>query len=148
MIFFPVLLLIFIAVPIAEIWLIIQVGHVIGVLNTIGLLILDSLLGTWLFKTEGVKAWTRLTEAVAAGRMPTKELVDGALVVLGGALLIAPGFITDVLGLLCVLPFTRPVVRGLMMHRAAKVTNRNATRTGGVHVIDVRDHPPHDEYLS
>lgn len=144
MIFFPVLLLLLIGIPVIEIWLIVQVGSYLGWLNTVGLLLLGTIIGTWLFKTEGVKAWTRLTEAIAAGRMPTKELVDGALIVLGGALLVAPGFLTDVLGLLCVLPFTRPVVRGLMMHRAAKVTSRNATRTGGIRVVDVRDHPPHD----
>lgn len=143
MIVAPILLALFIIIPIAEIWLIIQVGHSIGALNTVGLLILDSLLGTWLFKTEGTKAWTRLNEALAAGRMPTKELVDGALIVLGGALLVTPGFFTDVLGLLCVLPFTRPGVRALIMRRALRITTRNASRAGGVRVIDVRDHP-HD----
>ena len=142
MIFFPILLLVFIGIPIAEIWLLVKVGGSLGWLNTLGLLILDSLLGTWLVKTEGVKAWTRLNEALGAGRMPTKELVDGALIVLGGALLITPGFITDALGLLCVLPFTRPFVRRLMMRRAVTVTDRKARDLGGVRVVEVKDHPP------
>ena len=136
MILLPLLVL-FVGVPIVEIWLILQVGHAIGGLNTVLLLIADSIIGSWLVRREGMKAWSRLREAINAGRMPTKELVDGALVVVGGALLITPGFLSDALGLLCVLPFTRPGVRSLLMRRAAT----RATRHGGVRVVDVKDHP-------
>lgn len=139
----PLLFLVFLAVPIIEIYLIIQVGHAVGALNTVLILIADSILGSWLVKREGFKAWTRLREAIAAGRMPTKELADGVLVVIGGALLITPGFMSDILGLICVLPFTRPAIRGVFMRRAAARAARGA---GGVRIVDMRDHQdPSDE---
>ena len=102
----------FIVVPVVEIWLIVQVGHAIGVIPTIMLLLLDGLLGSWLVRREGRRAWDALRTATSAGRVPTREAADGALVLIGGAFLLAPGFLTDVIGLICVLPFTRPLVRG------------------------------------
>ncbi|MCW2501274.1 MAG: FxsA family protein [Frankiales bacterium] len=105
------LLLLFIVVPAIEIYVLIQVGQVIGVLPTIALLLVDAVLGTWLFKREGRKAWRALNEAVAAHRVPAKEVADGALVVLGGAFLLTPGFVTDVVGVLCLLPPTRALLR-------------------------------------
>ena len=111
----PLLLLVlFLVVPIAEIYVIVQVGQAIGVLPTIVLLVLDGVIGTWLFRREGRKAWRALHEAVAAHRVPAKEVADGALVVVGGAFLLAPGFITDVVGLACVLPPSRAALRGLL----------------------------------
>lgn len=111
----PLLLLVlFLVVPIAEIYVIVQVGQAIGVLPTIGLLILDGIVGTWLFRREGRKAWQALQEAIGAHRVPAREVADGALVVVGGAFLLAPGFLTDVVGLLCVLPPTRALLRGLL----------------------------------
>ncbi len=111
----PLLLLVlFLVVPIAEIYVIVQVGQAIGVLPTIALLIVDGLVGTWLFRREGRKAWQALQEAINAGRVPAKEVADGALVVVGGAFLLAPGFLTDVVGLACVLPPSRAALRGLL----------------------------------
>ncbi|WP_185996179.1 FxsA family protein [Nocardioides campestrisoli] len=104
----PVLLL---AAPLAELWVLIQVGQVIGAWWTIGLLILMSVLGSWLIRREGVRAWRSLSDRLASGRMPTRELADGALIVLGGALLLTPGFLSDVFGLLLILPVTRPIAR-------------------------------------
>lgn len=101
-------------VPIAEIYVLIQVGQVIGVWWTILLLIADSILGSWILRREGVRAWTALRVALAEGRMPAKELADGILIVIGGTLMISPGFVTDVFGLLAILPFTRPVGRRLL----------------------------------
>src|ERR671931_1118774 len=105
------LVLLFIAVPIAELAVIIQVGQLIGVWWTIALLIADSLLGAWLMRHQGRAAWRRFNEAVQRGRVPAREVLDGALVIFGGALLLTPGFITDVLGLILLLPPTRELVR-------------------------------------
>ena len=104
----------FIGVPLIEIWVLIQVGQVIGPWWTILLLILDSLLGTWLIRREGGRAWRALQEALESGRMPARELADGALILMGGTLMLTPGFVSDALGILLILPFTRPVARRLL----------------------------------
>ena len=107
------LFLAFLIVPVLEIWLLIQVGSVIGGWTTVALLIADSLLGAWLVRREGRRAWRALQDALQSGRMPDKELADGGLILVGGALLLTPGFLSDVLGFLCVLPVTRPAMRRL-----------------------------------
>jgi UPF0716 protein FxsA len=104
----------FIGVPLIEIYVLIQVGQVIGAGWTILLLILDSLFGTWLIRREGGKAWLALRVALESGRMPARELADGALILVGGTLMLTPGFVTDAFGILLILPFTRPVARRLL----------------------------------
>ena len=104
----------FIAVPILEIYVIIQVGQVIGAWWTIALLIADSIFGSWLIRREGGRAWLALTTALESGRMPATELADGALILIGGTLMLSPGFVTDVFGILMILPFTRPIARRLL----------------------------------
>lgn len=104
-------LLLLILWPVAELFVAFEVAQLIGVLATVLLLIISWPLGLWLVRTEGRAAWRRLQAAVAAGRMPAREVVDGALVLIGGALLIVPGFITDVLGLLLLLPPSRGLAR-------------------------------------
>lgn len=111
----------FIVVPIVEIYVLIQVGHVIGPWWTILLLVADSILGSWLIKSQGARAWRALRAALDSGRMPAKELADGALILVGGTLMLTPGFVSDVFGILLILPVTRPVFRRLL---AAIVTNR------------------------
>jgi len=106
-----VLALLFIVVPVLEIYVLIQVGQVIGAWWTILLLVVDGFLGSWLMKREGGRAWGALREALAGGRMPARELADGALILVGGTLLLTPGFLSDVAGFFFVLPFTRPVAR-------------------------------------
>jgi UPF0716 protein FxsA len=108
------LLVAFVAVPLVEIYVIIQVGQVIGAWWTIALLVADSILGSWLVKREGARAWRALRVALAEGRMPARELADGALIVIGGTLMLTPGFVSDVLGVLFILPFTRPLGRRLL----------------------------------
>jgi len=115
----PGLVLALLLVPIVEIYVIVKVGQTIGAGPTILLLIADGVLGAWLIRHEGRRAWQALMQTLAAGRMPTRELADGALVLIGGTLLIAPGFLTDILGYLLVLPFTRPLVRGSVVRWAA-----------------------------
>jgi UPF0716 protein FxsA len=119
----------FIAVPILEIYVIIQVGQVIGAPWTIALLIADSVFGSWLIRREGRRAWQALTTALDSGRMPASELADGALILVGGTLMLSPGFVTDAVGILLILPFTRPVARRLL----TRVVSRrllNARRPG------------------
>lgn len=110
----PVLAVAFVVVPIAEIWFILQVGQVVGPWWTIVLLILDSMLGAWLIRREGGRAWRALREALQGGRMPARELADGALILIGGTLMLSPGFLLDVVGIVLILPFTRPLARRLL----------------------------------
>lgn len=105
------LFLALVVVPLAEIWVLIQVGQVIGAWWTIALLVLDSILGGWLIRREGARAWRALRSALSSGRMPARELADGALIVAGGTLMLSPGFVTDAFGIFCILPLTRPVAR-------------------------------------
>ncbi|MFE0153763.1 FxsA family protein [Nonomuraea sp. NPDC059007] len=107
------LFLAFLVVPVLEIWVLIQVGSVIGGWTTVALLIADSLFGAWIVRREGRRAWRSINESLQSGRMPDKELADGGLILVGGALLLTPGFLTDIAGFLCVLPFTRPMMRRL-----------------------------------
>ena len=122
------LVLVFIVVPIAELFVIIQVGEQIGVLWTIAILIADSVLGTMLMRSQGRAAWRRFNVALQAGRPPAREVLDGVLVIFGGALLLTPGFLTDILGLLLLLPPTRAVVRRILVHRFADRMIASATR--------------------
>ena len=108
------LLLALIVVPIVELYVIIQVGQGIGVGPTIVLLIVMSVAGGYLLRREGTRTWRSLRDAIQAGRVPAREVADGALVILGGALLLTPGFVTDLVGLLCILPPTRAVLRRLL----------------------------------
>lgn len=129
------LFLAFVVMPILEIVVLIQVGQVIGPWWTILLLVLDSILGAWLIKREGRRAWLALREQVETGRLPTRELADGALVVLGGAFMLSPGFVTDALGILLILPVTRPLFRRLLtsyaVHQVAKRTGPTPGSTTG-----------------
>ena len=111
----PLLLLVlFIGVPAVEIYVLVQVGQAIGALPTVALLVLDGIAGAALARSQGRRAWLALTQALAEHRVPAREVADGALVVLGGALLLTPGFVTVVLGVLCLLPPTRAVLRRLV----------------------------------
>ncbi|MFC4062207.1 FxsA family protein [Planomonospora corallina] len=107
------LFLAFLVVPVLEIWVLIQVGEVIGGPSTVALLLAGGLLGSWLVRREGRRAWRDLQSALQSGRMPERELADGAMIVAGGTLLLTPGFISDIAGFLLVLPFTRPLMRRL-----------------------------------
>jgi UPF0716 protein FxsA len=105
------LVLLFIVVPLVELYVIIQVGGWIGALPTIGLLLLDSILGAVLLRSQGRAVWRRFNQALAEGRVPHRETFDGVMVIFGGALLLTPGFITDIVGLLLLIPPTRALIR-------------------------------------
>lgn len=112
-----VLALVFLVVPVAELYVILQVAHGIGVPETILLLIAISVTGAWLARLSGVSVLRRLQRTVRAGQMPSNELVDGALVLFAGALMVTPGFLTDLLAIALLLPPTRAVVRGAILRR-------------------------------
>ena len=112
-----VLALLFLVVPIVELYVIVQVSHGIGAPETILLLVGISVVGAWLAKLAGLSVLNRLQQTVRQGRVPSAELVDGALVLFAGALLITPGFLSDCLAILLLLPPTRAVVRGAVLRK-------------------------------
>jgi UPF0716 protein FxsA len=120
------LLLLFIVLPIAEIYVIVKVGEAIGIVPTLAILLLDGFVGAALARSQGAAAWRRFNEALAAGRVPAREVFDGAMVIVGGAFLLAPGFITDAIGLCLLLPPSRALLRGFIM----RVAKRRATVVG------------------
>lgn len=121
----PLVLVVLIAVPIFEVWLLIQVGQQIGVLATVAILVAEAALGAWLMKREGSRAWTALNGALQTGKMPSGELADAAFVLVGGVLLLLPGFATDVFGFFFLLPFTRPIARHILGFFIARQVSRS-----------------------
>ncbi|MFC6152462.1 FxsA family protein [Nocardioides yefusunii] len=109
------LFLLLVVMPLLELFVLIRVGKVIGAGSTILLLILAAVVGAWVVRREGARAWQAFNGALGAGRMPTKELADGVMVLAGGVLMMAPGVVSDLMGLVLVLPFTRPLVRPLLV---------------------------------
>jgi UPF0716 protein FxsA len=126
-----------VAVPIFEVYVLVQVGQRIGVLWTVSILVLEAVLGGWLLRREGARAWRALDAAFRGGRVPTGELADAALVLVGGVLLMLPGFVTDVLGLFFLIPFTRPFAR----HVVGFFVARRLSRSGLVPAA----HPPYGQ---
>jgi len=128
-----VLALLFLVIPIVELYVIIQVAHAIGVFDTLGLLVLDSLVGGWLMKREGMGVLRRLQAKLSTGELPSTELVDGFLILFGGALMLAPGFLTDVLGMALLLPPVRAVARRLLARRfKTTIISRGSASLGDV----------------
>ena len=138
----PLLVVLFITVPILELFVILQIGDAIGLWWTIGLLIADSILGSMLMRSQGRAAWRRFNEALRSGRPPAREVLDGVLVIFGGALLLTPGFVTDIVGLTFLLPPTRAVVRAFLVRRfAGRMIASATTRRRPIHRdFDVEGH--------
>ena len=111
------LLLLLIGAPLVELYVVLQVSRVIGGWETIAALLVLSIVGAWLVKHEGLRAWARFREALSAPRLPAREVVDGALILLAGALLMAPGFVSDAFGLALLLPPTRALIARLLRGR-------------------------------
>jgi UPF0716 protein FxsA len=114
------LVVLFIGVPFAELYVLIQVGHAIGVFNTLGLLLLVSIVGAWLAKREGIGVIRRMQAALNAGRVPGTELVDGFLILFAAALMLTPGFLTDIVAIFLLLPPVRALVRRELRRRFAR----------------------------
>ena len=115
-------MVLFLVLPIAELYVIVQVAGGIGILNTIGLLIVVSVVGAWLCKREGLGLLRRVRQQLDRYELPTRELVDGALILFAGALLLTPGFVTDCLAIVLLIPPTRAMVRGVVL----RALNRRA----------------------
>jgi UPF0716 protein FxsA len=109
-----ILVALFIVVPIVELYVIIQIGSMIGVWPTIALLLADALLGSLLLRHQGRGAWRRFNAALAERRFPGREVADGLLIAIGGTLLLTPGFVTDIVGAVFLIPPTRAMVRRLL----------------------------------
>ena len=116
----PLLVILFIVVPIVELYVIIQVGQAIGVVPTLALLVADALLGSLLLRHQGRGAWRRFNAALAERRFPGREVADGLMIAVGGTLLLTPGFVTDIFGLALLIPPSRAVLRGLLRRVAAR----------------------------
>jgi UPF0716 protein FxsA len=114
------LVLVFVVAPLVELAVIVQVAGTIGAFNTIGLLVVVSLVGAWLARREGIGVVRRIQAALDRGRMPSAEVADGGLILFAGALMIAPGFVSDALAILLLLPPTRALVRGPLMRYVAR----------------------------
>ena len=127
-----ILALLFIVIPIIEIAILVQVGDAIGVWWTIALLLADSILGAWLVKREGQRTWRAFRNAIAETRWPGDEVAQGALVLIGGTLLLTPGFLTDVVGLLFILPPTRAVFARILRLRLTPAPLRAAAAGASV----------------
>ena len=112
---FPILLALFIILPLVEIYLFIQIGGFIGALATVTCVVLTALLGVSLLRAQGFQTMAKFQEQIAMGELPAETMLEGVALLIGGALLLTPGFLTDALGLLCLLPFTRrAIIRGLL----------------------------------
>ncbi len=126
------LVLLFIVVPILELYVIIQVGEAIGIWPTLLLLLLDAVAGSMLLRHQGRGAWRRFNEALAQRRFPGKEVADGLLIVVGGTLLLAPGFLTDIVGLFLLIPPTRALARKLLKRfTIGRITVVGVSSAGG-----------------
>ena len=138
------LILIFVAVPLLELYVIIEVvGPALGAPLTIALLAADSLAGAWLMRSQGRAVWERFNDTMRAGQIPHREIVDGVLVIFGGAFLITPGFDTDIFGLFLLLPPTRAVARRIAMKRIGRRVDAAAT---GADRQTRRRRPPRGRY--
>src|SRR6476660_5559407 len=115
-----ILVALFIVVPIVELWVIIEIGSLIGVWPTIALLLADAVLGSLLLRHQGRGAWRRFNAAIAERRFPGREVADGLLIAVGGTLLLTPGFLTDIVGAILLIPPTRAIVRRLLRGIAAR----------------------------
>ena len=123
-----VLFLVFLVTPIVELVVIVRVAGSAGVLNTIGLLLLVSMMGAWLVRREGLGILRRAQGEMAEGRVPGRELVDGLLVLFAGALMLTPGFVTDAVGLLLLFPPVRAVIRHVTTRRLCRSVRDGRTR--------------------
>lgn len=104
---FPVLLLLFFTVPLFEIYLLLQVGSRLGVIPTVALVVLTAVMGAFLLRLQGISTWLRVQQSLEGGRLPAREMLDAAALLVAGVLLLTPGFFTDALGFALLIPGIR-----------------------------------------
>jgi UPF0716 protein FxsA len=114
---FSILLILFLAIPLVEIYLLIKVGGIIGALPTVFMVVFTAVLGAWLLRLQGFATMTRVRQTMAQGGIPAMEMLEGAVLLVAGALLLTPGFFTDAIGFLCLIPSLRRAVIRWMMGR-------------------------------
>lgn len=130
----PVALILFIGIPIIEMVILIEVGGIIGALPTVGLVVLTATVGIWLLKLEGMATLARVQERVDRGELPETELLEGVMLLIGGALLLTPGFVTDAIGFTCILPgLRRPIARWIIRRGMMSAMSSISGRGGSVH---------------
>ncbi|HHM05855.1 MAG TPA: FxsA family protein [Gammaproteobacteria bacterium] len=133
---FKALFLIFLGVPVLEIYLLITVGGWIGALPTVGLVVLTAVIGAYLLRQQGFATWQRVQTTLARGELPALEMMEGLVLLVSGALLLTPGFFTDTIGFLGLIPATRrAMVLYLLRHSNVIVSARSYTRHES-HTID------------
>ncbi|MGR8935531.1 MAG: FxsA family protein [Gammaproteobacteria bacterium] len=112
-----ILLLLFLAVPFVEIYILLQVGALLGALPTIFLVVLTAVLGAWLLRKQGFATWRRFQDSMARGEIPAYEIIEGPILLVGGALLLTPGFFTDILGFICLIPAMRRKIAAAIIEK-------------------------------
>jgi len=122
------LFILFTLVPVIELWLLMRVGSVIGFFPTIGIVLLTGVVGAWMARIQGLSVISELNTSVAQGKVPGKELVNAVLVFVGGALLLTPGFVTDILGFLMIMPGTRDAISAFLMNYFSKKVQKGDIR--------------------
>ncbi len=125
------LLLLFLVVPLLDLALLVTVGERIGLLPTVGIVVLTAVVGSWLARREGTAAWRRVQQKLATGGVPGPELIDGVVILMAGTLLLTPGFLTDVVGLLGLFPPTRALARRGLKSRFERAVQRGSVRVVG-----------------
>lgn len=116
---FSIFSILFLVIPILEIFLLIQVGGIIGTFPTIILVVLTAVIGAGLLRQQGLATLARLQQSMSQGKLPAQEMIEGVLLAVGGALLMTPGFVTDTFGFLCLLPFSRKFIASQIMKNSA-----------------------------
>lgn len=119
------LFLLFVLVPALELFLLIKIGAIIGAGNTFILILVTGAIGSYMAKTQGLSTWKNLNSKMSSGQMPGKELIDGAIILVAGALLLTPGVLTDVVGFLGLIPLTRGLLRGTLLSFAKRIPSVN-----------------------
>ncbi|MGH8477449.1 MAG: FxsA family protein [Methylococcales bacterium] len=128
---FRILLLFFLIVPIIEMVLLLKIGALIGALPTVLLVAGTAMLGVTLFRSQGLSTLRRLQETLSRREIPAQEIVEGPLLLLGAALLLTPGFVTDLMGLFLLLPYTRQLFVSYLLHKGLIVSGLQTTSTSG-----------------
>ena len=125
----PIALLLFILIPIVEMWVLIEVGGIIGALPTIGLVMLTAVIGLALLRQQSFSTFIRAQQRMQSGEIPAQEMGEGLFLAVGGALLLTPGFITDAIGFACLIPGVRQLIMQQLLKRMKFVQFSSATRT-------------------
>lgn len=125
----PLLFFGFIVLPIVEMVILIKVGGIIGALNTIGLVLLTAIVGAALLRQQGLATLFKANQRLNSGELPAREVAEGLILAVGGALLLTPGFVTDTIGFLCLLPWTRQWLAGMALKRMVVASSSQSSFT-------------------